>query len=159
MFTQRGRHSPFGSLRRPAHLAALAVVIGLLAAMNALPTFAVPIDPPGFEGNPETVASAGGSGTIAYVQRSTYDIHVISPDGTGDRVLWTAPEPLAPYPAYDLAWRPDGRELAFSSEHEEACSCTRVTSTPSATTARATGASPIRRPAPRSPACQRARWR
>ncbi len=113
MFTREYRHSPFGSLHRKAHRAVLFVVAGLLAAMNALP---------GFAGNPAFVAPAGGSGAIAYVQRSTYDIHVISPDGTGDRVLWTAPQPLSPYGAYDLAWRPDGRELAFSSEHEEVCS-------------------------------------
>jgi hypothetical protein len=56
------------------------------------------------------------------VRRSTHDIHLISPDGTGDRVLWTAPEPLSVWPPYELAWRPDGRELAFSSEHEETCS-------------------------------------
>jgi len=67
-------------------------------------------------------ASSADPGTIAYVRRSTHDIHLISPDGTGDRVLWTAPQPLSVYPAYDLAWRPDGRELAFSSGHEQACS-------------------------------------
>ena len=67
------------------------------------------------------VASSADPGTIAYVQRSTSDIHLISPDGTGDRVLWTIPQPFV-YPAYDLAWRPDGRELAFSSGHEQACS-------------------------------------
>src|SRR5512136_2074473 len=67
-------------------------------------------------------ASSADPGTIAYVQRSTHDIHLISPDGTGDRVLWTAPRPLTLWPAPDLAWRPDGRELAFSSEHEETCS-------------------------------------
>jgi hypothetical protein len=66
--------------------------------------------------------SSADPGTIAYVQRSTHDIRLISPDGTGDRVLWTAPRPLSLYPAYDLAWRPGGRELAFSSEHEETCS-------------------------------------
>ena len=85
MFTRRWRYSPFSSLRRPAHLSALFVVIGLpYAALNALPTFAMPtdpIDPPDFEGNPEYVASAGASrcaealapaasdsGIIAYVQ-------------------------------------------------------------------------------------------
>ena len=71
---------------------------------------------------PATVAPSADPGVIAYVNRSTHDIHLISPDGTNDRVLWTAPEPLSPYSAYDLAWRPDGRELAFSSEHEFACS-------------------------------------
>ena len=61
-------------------------------------------------------------GTIAYVRRSTHDIHLIAPDGSGDRVLWTAPRPLSLNPAHDLAWRPDGRKLAFSSEHEETSS-------------------------------------
>jgi hypothetical protein len=68
-------------------------------------------------------ASANAAlGIIAYVRLSTHDIHLISPDGTGDRVLWTAPRPLDLWPAFDLAWRPDGRELAFSSQHEETCS-------------------------------------
>jgi PKD repeat protein len=73
------------------------------------------------EGGPESLAAAD-AGVIAYVQRSTHDIHVISPDGTGDLPLWTAPEPKSPWPAYELAWRPDGGELAFSSDHEETCS-------------------------------------
>lgn len=59
---------------------------------------------------------------IAYVRRSTNDIHVISPDGTGDQVLWAYPGPTFLWAPQDLAWRPDGRELAFSSEHEETCS-------------------------------------
>jgi hypothetical protein len=62
------------------------------------------------------------AGTIAYVRPSTHDIHVISPDGSGDRVLWTAPRPLSQTAPLDLAWRPDGGELAFSSDHEETCS-------------------------------------
>jgi TolB protein len=36
-------------------------------------------------------------------------------------VLWTIPKPFVD-PAFELAWRPDGRELAFSSGHEQACS-------------------------------------
>ena len=69
-----------------------------------------------------TPGAAADPGIIAYVRRSTHDIHLISADGTGDRVLWTAPHPLALWAPYELAWRPDGRRLAFSSEHEEACS-------------------------------------
>ena len=66
------------------------------------------------------VASSADQGTIAYVKRSTGDIHVISPDGTNDRVLWTNPDP--DHTPLSLAWRPDGRELAFSSQHEWSCS-------------------------------------
>jgi len=64
------------------------------------------------------LADAGDQGTIAYVQLSTHDIHLVSPDGTGDRVLWTAPRAFFVDPPYELAWRPDGRELAFTSDHE-----------------------------------------
>ena len=73
-------------------------------------------------GQPASAQTTEDPGTIAYVKFSTHDIHLISPDGTGDRVLWAAPQPLSLYPAFDLAWRPDGRELAFSSDHEETCS-------------------------------------
>ncbi|MHB1319644.1 MAG: TolB-like translocation protein, partial [Anaerolineae bacterium] len=71
------------------------------------------------DAEPDAVADTG---VIAYVRPSTGDIHLISPEGSGDRVLWTAPRPLSADPAYELAWRPDGRELAFSSGHELACS-------------------------------------
>jgi hypothetical protein len=71
---------------------------------------------------PTPVVAAEDPGVIAYVRRSTHDIHLISPNGTGDWLLWTAPQPQSPWPAYALAWRPDGGELAFSSDHEETCS-------------------------------------
>src|SRR5574341_950455 len=87
-------------------LACLLVVVVLSAAAGS---------------GPAPAQASADPGTIAYVKRSTSDIHLISPDGTGDRLLWTIPEPFV-YPAYDLAWRPDGRELAFSSGHELACS-------------------------------------
>lgn len=99
--------------------AGIAVVAPVLAAGPALLP-AVPLQ--AATSAPSPSPAAVDPGNIAYVRRSTHDIHLISPDGTGDRVLWTAPLPLTLYPAYDLAWRPDGRELAFSSEHEYACS-------------------------------------
>jgi len=77
---------------------------------------------PAATAGPAASPAAAEPGIIAYVRRSTHDIHLISPDGTGDRVLWTAPRPLTQQAPLDLAWRPDGRELAFSSEHEETCS-------------------------------------
>ncbi len=61
-------------------------------------------------------------GIIAYVKRSTGDIHLISPDATGDRLLWTNPGPSGLNSVLYLAWRPDGRELAFTSGHELGCS-------------------------------------
>src|SRR5512136_2343537 len=72
-------------------------------------------------GGPAPAQAYADPGTIAYVKFSTGDIHVFSPDGTGDRVLWTYPLSFVS-PAFELAWRPDGRELAFSSDHEAACS-------------------------------------
>ncbi|HYN84080.1 MAG TPA: hypothetical protein VER32_02430 [Pyrinomonadaceae bacterium] len=60
-------------------------------------------------------ASAAG-GTIAYVRGGT-EIRLISPDGTNDRRLWTHEYAKEGSPIHDLAWRPDGRELAFSSSH------------------------------------------
>src|SRR5512136_3247787 len=71
---------------------------------------------------PASSPAAVDPGTIAYVQMSTQDIHTISPDGTGDQVLWTNPGLSGMKSVMYLAWRPDGRELAFSSEHEAACS-------------------------------------
>jgi hypothetical protein len=73
-------------------------------------------------GQPASAQTTADPGTIAYVQMSTQDIHTISPDGTGDRVLWTNPGLSGMKSVMYLAWRPDGRELAFSSEHEAACS-------------------------------------
>ena len=61
-------------------------------------------------------------GIIAYVRRSTNDIHLMSPDGTDHGVLWADPRPTFLWSPPDLAWRPDGRELAFSSQHEWQCS-------------------------------------
>jgi TolB protein len=109
----------FSFLRRILRLVSIAIAASVLAAG---PTLLPPVSLQASISAPHASSAAAALGVIAYVQRSTHAIHVISPDGAGDRVLWTAPQPLSPYPAYDLAWRPDGRELAFSSEHEEACS-------------------------------------
>jgi TolB protein len=73
----------------------------------------------------QAVLAQSAAGTIAYIRPNDAtgdEIHLIEPDGTGDRVLWTALQSPSLGPVYDLAWRPDGRELAFSSGHELACS-------------------------------------
>jgi hypothetical protein len=62
-----------------------------------------------------------GSGLIAYV-RGGKEIHVIKPDGTGDRLIWSAPQATPQLGVNGLAWRPDGKELAFTSGHAAATS-------------------------------------
>ena len=57
------------------------------------------------------------SGLIAYVRGST-EIRLVNPDGTGDRHFWDHPDLTPELGIFELAWKPDGRELAFSSAHE-----------------------------------------
>ncbi len=56
------------------------------------------------------------TGAIAYVRNSA-EIRLINRDGSNDRRIWTHPEAKYPLGIFELAWRPDGRELAFSSAH------------------------------------------
>src|SRR4026208_879236 len=60
--------------------------------------------------------NANGGGTIAYVRGGT-EIRLIDADGSNDRRLWTHPDAKKELGIYDVAWRPDGKELAFSSGH------------------------------------------
>jgi hypothetical protein len=118
----------YSSLRRVLRLAGIAasvlaagivIAAGVLAAGPALLP-AVPLQA-STSARPWSPAAVD-PGTIAYVEMSTQNIHTISPDGAGDRLLWTNPGLSAMKSVRELAWRPDGRELAFSSEHEAACS-------------------------------------
>ncbi|HEX8285644.1 MAG TPA: hypothetical protein VF588_19975 [Pyrinomonadaceae bacterium] len=61
-------------------------------------------------------SSTPARGTIAYVRGAT-EIRLVEADGTGDRRLWTHPFAKEGAAIHDLAWRPDGKELAFSSSH------------------------------------------
>jgi Tol biopolymer transport system component len=61
------------------------------------------------------------NGTIAYIRSGT-SIRLISPEGSNDRELWTHKDATPDLGLYDLAWRPDGKMLAFSSGHASASS-------------------------------------
>jgi TolB protein len=83
---------------------------------------------PQSDGRPTITKPRAGSsqrgdatGTIAYV-RDDVEIRAISADGTGDRRLWTHKDLHEGLGLYELAWRPDGKELAFSSSHEAVAS-------------------------------------
>lgn len=60
--------------------------------------------------------SASAAGNIAYVRGGT-EIRLIAPDGTNDHRIWTHPDAKEELGLHELAWRPDGKELAFSSGH------------------------------------------
>src|SRR6185436_7275826 len=50
------------------------------------------------------------------------EIRLIQPDGSGDHQLWTHRD-AQPYSGIgDLAWSPDGKQLAFTSGHASATS-------------------------------------
>lgn len=102
-------------------IAASVLAAGVLAASPALlPDVPLQASTSAVADPAAPASPATDAGVIAYVKRPTGDIHLISPDGAGDRVLWTNPGPDSV--PIELTWRPDGRELAFSSEHELACS-------------------------------------
>ena len=61
------------------------------------------------------------SAKIAYIRNGS-EIRLIDSNGNNDRQLWTHPDAKEPLGLFDLAWRPDGKELAFSSAHEAAYS-------------------------------------
>jgi len=68
-------------------------------------------------------------GTMAYFrvvgatpsEPGTAELHLVNPDGRNDRVIYRTPRGLSTINP-SLNWRPDGREIAFSSPHEFAAS-------------------------------------
>jgi Tol biopolymer transport system component len=57
------------------------------------------------------------TGAIAYIRNGS-EIRLIDSNGKNDRRIWTHPNAKEPLGLFDLAWRPDGKELAFSCAHE-----------------------------------------
>ena len=66
---------------------------------------------------PDNDTSVNPIGLIAYIRNST-EIRFIDSNGKNDRRFWTDTAIKESLGLYDLAWRPDGKELAFSSAHE-----------------------------------------
>lgn len=67
------------------------------------------------------------AGAIAYIGANSngYDktVNRIKPDGTAQQTVWTHPSTTpSTNHIYDVAWKPDASELAFSSNHETAYS-------------------------------------
>src|SRR5688572_20952799 len=67
--------------------------------------------------SPANDTSVRPTGLIAYIRNST-EIRLIDSNGKNDRRFWTDTSIKESLGLYDLAWRPDGKELAFSSAHE-----------------------------------------
>ena len=61
-------------------------------------------------------AAVSNAESIAYVRGS--EIRLVEPDGTNDRKIWTPHQAAKESSSvHELAWRPDRKELAFSSSH------------------------------------------
>lgn len=69
--------------------------------------------------------TAASDGTIAYVRATTGDeVRLIEANGSNDRRLWAyaGTDPDDTLSVLSIDWHPNGGELAFSSNHERACS-------------------------------------
>ena len=85
------------------------------AAKKPSATAKVPAPPP--ERSTDMAEGPVGSGLIAYVRGGT-EIRTVNADGSGDRRLWTHADLSPQLGIYEMSWKPDGTELAFSSAHE-----------------------------------------
>ena len=101
-----------------ASLATLTFCVALACSDSDSPGQAT--DPGGSPPGDSPSNPSAAAGTIAYVRGG--EIRLIKPDGTNDRLLWRTPRPELGFTVSGIAWRPDGAELAFSSDHEEATS-------------------------------------
>jgi hypothetical protein len=89
--------------------------VGQQQTQPSAPLVTQPVTPSNTERQQKPGVTPAG-GTIAYVRGST-EIRLIEADGTNDRRLWTHPDARKELGIHGVAWRPDGKELAFSSGH------------------------------------------
>ena len=87
-------------------------------SVNAATPSSLPVGA-GRSGGADPPSAPGG--IVTYVRGDT-EIRAISPDGSNDRRFWTHPNAHEGLGIYELAWSPDGSELAFSSGHESVTS-------------------------------------
>lgn len=80
-----------------------------------------PIKLAGDRSVPGATSTSAAGGSIAYV-RAGKEIRMVNPDGSNDRRFWTHTDAHAGLGINELAWSPDGTELAFSSGHESVTS-------------------------------------
>lgn len=102
--------------------AASLIVLGLLVSSGARHVTAASQQT--VEAAQPNMARSTVTGTIAYIHandNSTIDFHLIQPDASNDHIIATLPISSALF-VPELAWRPDGNELTFSSNHEGAVS-------------------------------------
>lgn len=67
-----------------------------------------------------TSTSVTTSAALAYARGG--QIRLVNADGSNDRAVWTTPAPGNGYAVSGLSWKPDGTEIAFASDHEQAVS-------------------------------------
>lgn len=75
----------------------------------------------------QPVSASVDQGVIAYVapnDQTGDEIHLINPDGTGDKMIWRTGKPGVELmrEVHSLAWKPNASELAFVSSFDELCS-------------------------------------
>lgn len=105
-----GAQPPTTQTTRPAEQLTSPGAAPSPAAQSATPT------PTGQKREQTTSSVAAARGTIAYIRGGT-EIRLIESDGSNDRRLWTHEFAKEGSSIHNLAWRPDGKELAFSSSH------------------------------------------
>jgi len=101
-------------------IALVALLVGCDAATR--PDDSIPQDTTA--PTPSPPAPLTSTGTIAYT--SLNELRLIESNGSGDHLVWAAPpvpqQSALHYTLTGTAWRPDGGEIAFSSDHEAAIS-------------------------------------